>query len=1262
MRNIYPKNTNRIGFLKNRSLIFLLFILSSVFSLRLTAQNYIVNSNTDANAVNLVTGDAGGGVITLRSAIQAATAQPGAHIITFSGAVASPINLTLGQITVGNAANGNNITITGPGMNSLTVNQTTENRIFSTGTGAVTFLLQDITLNYTGPAVTAYSGGGGAIIAGGAGAATTLINCRITNFQRQLGNGGAISASSSLNNHSLTITNCIFTNNRAGGAGGAVSYNSQGGTAIITGCTFENNRTGVVGANTGGDGGAVSVTGGGSGGTYLIEKNYFLNNQVENVTGHAGAIMSTNGTATIRYNRFIGNTCANVAFLPLANIIGQAGGATTHVTIADNNWWGVNTGPGANDATALAAGAVMTLTKWLQLKATASPTPICPTNVFLGNTSTVTASFLTNSASEAIALANLSTVIGLPISFVNPTLGSLSAAQTSIQANGTATVLFTSNGTPGNGSVNAIVDNIPGNDATAKAAIFINTPASISVQPVNSVACLGSTALFTVTAAGVPSPTYQWRKGTTALINGPTGTGSTISDATTATMSILNASDADEATDYNVVVTNSCAIVTSNNASLTVNIPSVAPSGITGTTTICNGDQTTLTAIGGTLGTGANYQWGTGAVVGISPLAGETNSTLNVSPTSTTTYWVQIENTAAPCPANTGGPTQVVTVNQPSVAPSGIGGDKIICSGGNAFLEVEGGFKGTGSVTQWFTGSCGGTPAGTGDDITVSPTTTTTYYVRYSGICNTTGCAMVTVVVTPDNGISLTSQEGSDAQAVCSNTAINDVTYSTTGATGALFSGLPAGVNGSWLANEVTISGTPSAASGIFNYTVTLTGGCGNITANGSITVNPVPTVNAPSVTQPTCAVPAGNIVVNATGTGTLEYSINGGTDWFTTNTFSPGAGSYNIAVRSQTYPNCVVNYSGNPVVLTAATGCTVAPTFTVCPTVINLNTDAGVCTATLSRATLLSYVTASGTPVPTLTVKVGTTTVTTSYAFPIGNTTVTITASNGTLPDATCSFTITVTDNQPPVVNTIANPMVLLWSPNHKYQKINVSQFITSVSDNCGSIPVGNIVITKVTSDEAENAPGTVDGNTTQDIKIAANCKSVDLRSERMDGGNGRVYTIYFCVTDASGNTAVAIAKAIAAPNQSGTTAIDDGPVYTVNSNCNCGNVSTRVSPSQSANIIPESFVTVQNYPNPFSAQTTIYYVLPVNAQVNLSVYNSFGQKVAQLQEGNMMAGNHKASFDASKMAAGIYTYRLQIKDTQGKVFVLNGKMLFTK
>jgi hypothetical protein len=84
-----------------------------------------------------------------------------------------------------------------------------------------------------------------------------------------------------------------------------------------------------------------------------------------------------------------------------------------------------------------------------------------------------------------------------------------------------------------------------------------------------------------------------------------------------------------------------------------------------------------------------------------------------------------------------------------SVAPTGATGTTNICNGESTALTVSGGTAGTGAITEWFTGSCGGTPAGTGNEITVSPTSTTTYYVRYNGTCNVTTCATATVTVNP---------------------------------------------------------------------------------------------------------------------------------------------------------------------------------------------------------------------------------------------------------------------------------------------------------------------------------------------------------------------------------------------------------------------------------------------------------------------------------------------------------------------------------
>jgi hypothetical protein len=124
------------------------------------------------------------------------------------------------------------------------------------------------------------------------------------------------------------------------------------------------------------------------------------------------------------------------------------------------------------------------------------------------------------------------------------------------------------------------------------------------------------------------------------------------------------------------------------------------------------------------------------------------------------------------------------------------------------------------------------------------------------------------------------------------------------------------------------------------------------------------------------------------------------------------------------------------------------------------------------------------------------------------------------------------------------------LWPHNHKYRTVKVTDLVTSASDLCDpSVGLGSVRIASVTSDEPNNSGG--DGNTTNDIVIAADCKSVQLRSERMGGGNGRVYTITFKVTDASGNVSTATAKVTVPHSQNGSAAVDDGPHYTVLSGC---------------------------------------------------------------------------------------------------------------
>ena len=112
--------------------------------------------------------------------------------------------------------------------------------------------------------------------------------------------------------------------------------------------------------------------------------------------------------------------------------------------------------------------------------------------------------------------------------------------------------------------------------------------------------------------------------------------------------------------------------------------------------------------------------------------------------------------------------------------------------------------------------------------------------LRMSGGC-TSGQIEPTINITvlDSNTITLTSATGSDNQTKPRNTAIDDITYATLGASGARFRGLPSGVTGIWSANTVTISGTPGSA-GTYQYIIDLVGGCSVGKGNsdtGTITV-----------------------------------------------------------------------------------------------------------------------------------------------------------------------------------------------------------------------------------------------------------------------------------------------------------------------------------------------------------------------------------------------------------------------------------------
>jgi hypothetical protein len=224
------------------------------------------------------------------------------------------------------------------------------------------------------------------------------------------------------------------------------------------------------------------------------------------------------------------------------------------------------------------------------------------------------------------------------------------------------------------------------------------------------------------------------------------------------------------------------------------------------------------------------------------------------------------------------------------------------------------------AITHSTTGATGigtatGLPAGvtaawSGDVITISGTPTASGTFNYS-IPLTGGCGSVsatgTIVVTPDNTVG----SASSSETLCINTALTAITHSTTGATGiGTATGLPAGVTAAWSGDVITISGTPTA-SGTFNYSIPLTGGCGSVSATGTITVNVLPTVSIDPV-EAVCY--GAEIQMNAkpsnTGKGVV-WSVQGGISF---GTISP-SGLYKAPVEHE---GAVVIYT-----YTDGNGCT---------------------------------------------------------------------------------------------------------------------------------------------------------------------------------------------------------------------------------------------------------------------------------------------------------------------------------------------------
>ncbi len=798
-----------------------------------------VDRTDDAPAASACTAAAND--CSLRGAVTFANLNPGTEINLPAGTYNLAIAGGAGEGFSGNNAIGdiditaNNTSIVGAGAGSTTINQTQPNdRVVEVNP----FLLANFTFSISGVSITGgketTAVGGGGLIAGSINNNTTISNCSFAgNSATGAGTfgGGAVQVAGG----SLTITGSTFTSNSSSGSGGAVAYSAGDplnrrpslGTLIVSGSAFAANTAGSIGAG----GGALDLFDyNGSISSYSINSSSFSSNSAANGSGGAiivesgaltlitsslsansaanrgGAIYSS-GTVGATFSRFVGNTVPT-AINGLT--IFSVSGADTAVG-ANDNWWGINTGPSANDIRN-PGGSVFPLS-YLTLSASANPTEVCS-----GGTSTITADIKQRNVGAALTV-ELTGLPAFPATFNNAVLGSVSPSSTNF-VDGVATSTFTAGGTEGAGSVDATGDN---QTVTAN----VNVVSNATTDPADQSVCEGQTATFTTSTSGPGPVTYVWKKGATVLNNGDLGGRVTIvSGASTSTLTISNAQPGDADT-FTVEATGACG-TNSQTATLSVS-PNTTATDPTDQT-VCQG------ALAGfsTTATGSNlhYSW----TLDGSPFGGDTSS-ISVSTGSLTTGAHTVGLTVT---GDCGTVTHSATLNVQANTTASDPADVTTCQGGTANFSTTA--TGTDIHYVW---TLDGTTFN-GDTSSISIPTGSLSVGAHSVVLVVTGeCGTVTQSATLNVQAPTATSDPAD-QSVCQGT---NASFSTTASgTGPFYyawtvDGLPFGGDTS----SITVP-TGSLSVGNHTVTVTTTGSCGSASQSANLNVTaPTPVINLSS-------------------------------------------------------------------------------------------------------------------------------------------------------------------------------------------------------------------------------------------------------------------------------------------------------------------------------------------------------------------------------------------------------------------------------
>jgi uncharacterized repeat protein (TIGR01451 family) len=386
----------------------------------------------------------------------------------------------------------------------------------------------------------------------------------------------------------------------------------------------------------------------------------------------------------------------------------------------------------------------------------------------------------------------------------------------------------------------------------------------VSTQPANQAACIGRPVTFSVTATG-SGLSYQWRRN-----------GNNISGATAASFTIASVA-ASDAGSYDVVVSNACAMVTSNAATLTINADTAIATQ-PANQTVCPGQPAAFTVAA--TGAGLTYQWRRNGA----NIAGATSATFTIASAAAADAGSYDVVLTGACNAVTSAAATLALNAATAIATQPV--NQTVCLGQPAMFAVSA--TGTGLSYQWRRNGANiaGAASASFSIASVAAGDAGTYDVVVTGLCGTVTSSAATLALNPATAV---STQPANVTVCPGQPAMFAVA-----ATGA-------GLTYQWRRNGVNIAGAtaasfsiPSVAAGdAGSYDVVVTGLCGAVTSNAAVlTVNPATAITVQPVSQNRIVGQSVTFSVTATGLN-LSYQ------WRRNGVNIPGATSASFTIAS---------------------------------------------------------------------------------------------------------------------------------------------------------------------------------------------------------------------------------------------------------------------------------------------------------------------------------------------------------------------------